>query len=50
MVAAAKEIKAGQTLPFLKLVVSEKGVDIAEMPRNINKDFQGGFYPIEVIR
>uniref|UniRef100_A0A2P2HZD2 Low density lipoprotein receptor adapter protein 1-B-like n=1 Tax=Hirondellea gigas TaxID=1518452 RepID=A0A2P2HZD2_9CRUS len=49
MVASAKELKPGETLPFLNLVVSEKGVNISEMPKNINKDFEGGFYPIEVI-
>lgn len=49
MVAQAKEMKVGETLPFLKLTVSEKGVNIAEMPQNINKDFEGGFYNIDVI-
>ncbi|KAF2368905.1 PTB/PI domain [Trinorchestia longiramus] len=49
MVASAKEIKMNETLPFLKLVVSEKGVNVSEMPKNLNKDFDGGFYPIEVI-
>ena len=50
MVSTAKELKPGQTLPFLKMIISEKGVEIKEMPKNINKDFHGGFYPIEVIR
>lgn len=50
MVAAAKELKPGETLPFLKLEVSERGVNILEMPKNINKNFDGGFYPIEIIR
>lgn len=49
MVSTAKELKVGETLPFLKLVVSEKGVNIAEMAQNINKNYEGGFYPIEVI-
>lgn len=50
MVARAKELKAGDTLPFLKMTVSEKGVNIAEMPQNVNKNFEGGFYNIDVIR
>ncbi|KAK4296111.1 hypothetical protein Pmani_031373 [Petrolisthes manimaculis] len=49
MVARAKELKAGDTLPFLKMTVSEKGVNIAEMPQNVNKNFEGGFYNIDVI-
>ncbi|KAK8749622.1 hypothetical protein OTU49_015459 [Cherax quadricarinatus] len=49
MVGRAKEMKAGETLPFLKLTVSEKGVTITEMPQNVNKDFHGGFYNIDVI-
>ncbi|XP_068239304.1 low density lipoprotein receptor adapter protein 1-like isoform X1 [Palaemon carinicauda] len=49
MVAKAKEMKAGETLPFLKMTVSEKGVNIAEMPQNVNKNFEGGFYNIDVI-
>ncbi|XP_045609926.1 low density lipoprotein receptor adapter protein 1 isoform X2 [Procambarus clarkii] len=49
MVAQAKEMKAGETLPFLKLTVSDKGVDITDMPQNVNKDFEGGFYNIDVI-
>lgn len=50
MVARAKEMKAGETLPFLKMTVSEKGVNVAEMPQNANKDFEAGFYNIDVIR
>ncbi|KAK8407402.1 hypothetical protein O3P69_002140 [Scylla paramamosain] len=49
MVGRAKEMKAGETLPFLKMTVSEKGVNIAEMPQNVNKNFEGGFYNIDVI-
>ncbi|XP_050727616.1 low density lipoprotein receptor adapter protein 1-B-like isoform X2 [Eriocheir sinensis] len=49
MVARAKAMKAGETLPFLKMTVSEKGVNIAEMPQNANKNFEGGFYNIDVI-
>ncbi|KAK7068898.1 hypothetical protein SK128_011548 [Halocaridina rubra] len=49
MVARAKELKAGDTLPFLKMTVSEKGVNISEMPQNVNKNFEGGFYNIDVI-
>ena len=50
MVSKAKEMKVGETLPFLKMTVSEKGVQIEGMPKNINKNFEGGFYPIDVIR
>ncbi|XP_042237309.1 low density lipoprotein receptor adapter protein 1-like isoform X2 [Homarus americanus] len=49
MVAKAKEMKPGETLPFLKLTVSDKGVNISEMPQNVNKAFEGGFYNIDVI-
>ncbi|ROT75217.1 low density lipoprotein receptor adapter protein 1 isoform X1 [Penaeus vannamei] len=49
MVARAKEMKPGETLPFLKMTVSEKGVNISEMPQNVNKNFEGGFYNIDVI-
>lgn len=49
MVAEAKDMKAGETLPFLKMTVSEKGVNISEMPLNVNKNFEGGFYNIDVI-
>ena len=49
MVAAAKTMKPGQSLPFLSLIVSEKGVEVKEMPQNVNKNFTSGLFNIEVI-
>ncbi|KAB7504323.1 hypothetical protein Anas_04116 [Armadillidium nasatum] len=49
MVNEAKKMAKGKTLPLLNLLVSEKGVSITEMPENVNKNFVGGFHPIEVI-
>ncbi|XP_047740348.1 low density lipoprotein receptor adapter protein 1-B isoform X2 [Hyalella azteca] len=49
MVESAKSPKAGQTLPFLHLEVSEKGVNITGAPNNLNKNFVAGFHPIETI-
>ncbi|XP_076055737.1 uncharacterized protein LOC143033939 isoform X2 [Oratosquilla oratoria] len=49
MVLEAKGLKSGETLPFLRMLVTEKGVTISETANNINKNFEGGFYPIDVI-
>ena len=50
MVSAAKELESSETLPLLRLTVTEKGVAIIEANSNNNKSYTGGFYPIEVIR
>ncbi|CAL4103999.1 unnamed protein product [Meganyctiphanes norvegica] len=49
MVSQAKEMKPGEQLPYLKMTISDKGVNISEMPQNVNKNFEGGFYSIDVI-
>ena len=49
MVAAAKAMRPGQTLPLLQLHVSADGVTIGEMKQNLNKNFEAGHYPIDVI-
>ena len=49
MVAAAKGMRPGQTLPLLQLHVSDSGVTISEMKQNLNKNFEAGHFPIDVI-
>jgi hypothetical protein len=49
MVAAAKSLKKGSTLPLLSLEVSVKGVRIEEKQGNLNKDFEAGFHSIREI-
>ncbi|KAF0293710.1 Low density lipoprotein receptor adapter protein 1 [Amphibalanus amphitrite] len=49
MVATAKAMRPGQTLPLLQLNVSDQGVNITEMKQNLNKNFEAGNYPIDVI-
>lgn len=49
MVAAARALQPGTTLPYLRLEVSQKGVNVMEMPQNLNKNFRSGLYPIENI-
>ncbi|XP_037092993.1 low density lipoprotein receptor adapter protein 1-like [Pollicipes pollicipes] len=49
MVAAAKAMRPGQTLPLLQLHVSSEGVTISEMKQNLNKSFEAGHHPIDVI-
>ncbi|XP_067133909.1 low density lipoprotein receptor adapter protein 1-B-like [Centruroides vittatus] len=49
MVKIAKTLKNGETLPFLKLEVSLRGISISEMPQNRNRNFVSGLVPIETI-
>jgi len=49
MVTEAKALKPGMSLPYLQLTVSEKGVTISEMPQNVNKEFENGLIPVDVI-
>jgi len=49
MVKEARELKPGTTLPYLKLTVSENGVQVSEMIGNQNANFQKGIYPIHMI-
>lgn len=49
MVEKAKALKPGATLPFLQFRVGVEGVTISEMQANTNKDFEVGFYPVDII-
>ncbi|XP_076314580.1 low density lipoprotein receptor adapter protein 1-like [Tachypleus tridentatus] len=49
MVAEARALKPGATLPFLKLQVSPEGVTVSEMPQNTNPNFEAGLFPIDSI-
>lgn len=49
MVNAAKTLKPGVTLPYIQFKVNVDGVTVSEMPQNINKDFESGFYPVDII-
>lgn len=49
LVACARALQPGTTLPYLRLEVSGKGVNLIEMPQNQNKSFTPGLYPIESI-
>ncbi|CAG0917025.1 unnamed protein product [Notodromas monacha] len=49
LVAAAKALKRGMTLPLLSLEVSSSGIRIDERPGNANKDFEAGFRSIREI-
>jgi len=49
MVALARGLQPGAPLPYLKMSVSEQGVDISAHPRNQNPNYEGGLYPIDTI-
>ncbi|GBM56775.1 hypothetical protein AVEN_127119-1 [Araneus ventricosus] len=49
LVAAARSLPPGTTLPYLRLEVSGKGVHLSAMPQNQNQNFEPGLYPIESI-
>jgi len=49
MVALAKSLPAGQSLPFLNFRVDGRGVTVSERPDNLNKDFETDFYPVDII-
>ena len=45
----SRSLKAGSSLPFLQMHVSEKGVKIAATPQNMNPDFEPGPFAIDAI-
>lgn len=49
LVAAARELKAGSSLPYLRLKVTEDGVLVAPLPENRSPNAQKGLYPIHAI-
>ncbi|EFX71414.1 hypothetical protein DAPPUDRAFT_129710 [Daphnia pulex] len=49
MVALAKNLKPGTSLPHLHFKVDSTGVTISEMPDNRSRDFETGFYPVDII-
>ena len=49
MVNTAKALKPGTALPFLQFKVGIEGVTVSEMQANTNKDFESGFYPVDII-
>lgn len=49
MVQAAKSIEPGNTLPLLQVQVSVEGLDITELKQNLNKNFEGGHYPVDIV-
>ncbi|XP_032784130.2 uncharacterized protein LOC116921877 [Daphnia magna] len=49
MVALAKNLKPGTSLPHLHFKVDSAGVTISEMPDNRSRDFETGFYPVDII-
>ncbi|KAG8190560.1 hypothetical protein JTE90_014040 [Oedothorax gibbosus] len=49
LVASARSLQPGVTLPYLRLEVSDKGVHLSAMPQNQNQKFEAGLYPIESI-
>lgn len=49
MVAQAKALKPGTSLPFLHFKVGIDGVTVSEMPDNRCKDFESGYYPVDII-
>lgn len=49
MVTVAKNLPAGQSLPFLNFKIDNNGVTVSETPENRNKDFETGFYPVDII-
>ncbi|XP_023333854.1 uncharacterized protein LOC111705509 [Eurytemora carolleeae] len=49
MVSLARGLQAGTPLPYLKLTVSDKGVNISPHSRNLNTEYECGLYPIDTI-
>ena len=49
MVAQAKALKPGTSLPHLHFKVDSTGVTISEMPDNRSRDTETGFYPVDII-
>ena len=49
MVTLAKNLKPGDSLPHLHFKVDIDGVTVSEMPDNRSRDFEAGFYPVDII-
>ena len=49
MVALAKNIRPGASLAHLHFKVDVDGVTVSEMPDNRSRDFEAGFYPVDII-
>lgn len=49
MVALAKNLQPGTSLAYLQFKVDSTGVTISEMPENRSRDFEMGFYPVDII-
>lgn len=49
MVTAARELRVGSTLPYIKLTVTTKGVHVEPLPSNRCPNFQSGLYAIHAI-
>jgi len=49
MVTLAKTLPTGVSLPFLQFKVDAKGVSVSEKSENSSRDFETGFYPVDII-
>ena len=49
MVTLAKNLRPGSSLAHLHFKVDVDGVTVSEMPDNRSRDFEAGFYPVDII-
>lgn len=49
MVNMAKSLPPGQSLPFVNFRIDNNGVTVSDRADNHNKDFETGFYPVDII-